>query len=255
MLKTMNKNQMDGKRVALVTGSTSGIGKAIATQLAQDNFAVAFHSRSSVTEGEQLAAAHPEAAYFQADLSDQDQARQLISDVLSHYGRLDVLVNNAGISATIPHSDLQGASPEIWRELYEVNVIAPWTLISEAEEALRQSSCDACSNCIVNISSHAGIRPKGASIPYSASKAALNHMTKLLALNLAPSIRVNAIAPGLVNTPMSKNWMAARELWKMRSPMGRGAQPEEIAQVAAMLVASPYVTGEVLLADGGLNLT
>lgn len=80
-------------------------------------------------------------------------------------------------------------------------------------------------------------------------------MTRLLAVSLAPSIRVNAIAPGLVNTPMSKNWTAARELWQERAPMGRGAEPEEIAQVAAMLITSHYITGEVLLSDGGLNLT
>ena len=80
-------------------------------------------------------------------------------------------------------------------------------------------------------------------------------MTKLLAMSLAPQIRVNAIAPGLVDTPMSKDWTAAQKLWKEQSPMGRGAQPEEIAQVASMLVASHYLTGEILLADGGLNLT
>lgn len=244
-----------GKRIALVTGSTSGIGMAIAKQLAKDGFAVAFHSKSSVLVGQSLAEAHPGSSYFQADLSDQSQSRNLIREVLSHRGRLDVLVNNAGISATIPHTSLKEASSEIWRNLYEVNVIAPWTLIAEAEVALRQSSTRECPSCILNISSHAGIRPKGASIPYSASKAALNHMTKLLAVSLAPQVRVNAIAPGLVDTPMSKNWTAARKLWEERSPMGRGAQPEEIAQVASMLVSSHYLTGEILISDGGLNLT
>ncbi|NJM46225.1 MAG: SDR family oxidoreductase [Alkalinema sp. RU_4_3] len=245
----------EGKRVALVTGSTSGIGMAIAQRLAGDGFAVAFHSKSSVLAGQALAEAYAGASYFQADLSDQSQACDLIAKVLSHHGRLDVLVNNAGISATIPHTSLKEATPEIWRDLYEVNVIAPWTLISEAENALRQSSSRECPSCILNISSHAGIRPKGASIPYSASKAALNHMTKLLALNLAPLIRVNAIAPGLVETPMSKNWTAARKLWEERSPMGRGAQPEEIADLAFMIVSSHYLTGEIIISDGGLNLT
>jgi NAD(P)-dependent dehydrogenase (short-subunit alcohol dehydrogenase family) len=243
------------KRVALVTGSTSGIGMAIAKRLVEDGFTLAFHSKSSVLVGQSLAEAYPSASYFQADLSDQSQARDLIARVLSHYGRLDVLVNNAGVSATIPHTSLKEATPEVWRDMYEVNVIAPWTLIAEAEDALRQSSSRECPSSILNISSHAGIRPKGASIPYSASKAALNHMTKLLALNLAPQIRVNAIAPGLVETPMSKNWTAARKLWEARSPMGRGSQPEEIAQVASMLVASHYLTGEILISDGGLNLT
>lgn len=242
-------------RVALVTGSTSGIGMAIAKRLTVDGFTVAFHSKSSVMVGQALAEAYPGASYCQADLSDQNQSRNLIAEVLSHHGRLDVLVNNAGISATIPHTSLKEASPEIWRSLYEVNVIAPWTLIAEAEMALRQSSRSECPSCILNISSHAGIRPKGASIPYSATKAALNHMTKLLAMSLAPQIRVNAIAPGLVDTPMSKDWTAARKLWEERSPMGRGAQPEEIAQIAFMIVSSHYLTGEIIISDGGLNLT
>ncbi|MEM9091563.1 MAG: SDR family oxidoreductase [Cyanobacteria bacterium P01_F01_bin.53] len=250
----MSKDSQN-KRVALVTGSTSGIGKAIAQRLAQDGFTIAFHSKSSVAAGQALAKAHPGASYSQADLADPDQARHLIADVLSHHGRLDILVNNAGITATIPHASLKEASAEIWRSLYDVNVIAPWILIAEAENALRQASRDECPSCILNITSHAGIRPKGASIPYSASKAALNHVTKLLALTLAPQIRVNAIAPGLVETPMSKQWTAARKLWETRSPMGRGAQPEEIAQVASMLIASHYITGEIVMSDGGLNLT
>lgn len=243
------------KRVALVTGSTSGIGMAIAMRLAEDGFTIAFHSKSSVTVGQALAADRFGSSYSQADLADQSQVRRLVAEVLAHHGRLDVLVNNAGITATIPHAALKEASAEIWRDIYEVNVIAPWTLIAEAENALRQSSSRECPSCILNISSHAGIRPKGASIPYATSKAALNHMTKLLAVSLAPVIRVNAIAPGLVETPMSKNWTAARKLWEERSPMGRGAQPEEIAQVASMLVASHYLTGEILISDGGLNLT
>lgn len=243
------------KRVALITGSTSGIGLAIAERLAADGFMVAFHSKSSVEAGRALAQSHSDASYTQADLSDQNQARRLVADVLSHHGRLDVLVNNAGISAVIPHAALKEASAEIWRDLYEVNVIAPWTLIAEAETALRESSCQEHTSCIINISSHAGIRPKGASIPYAVSKASLNHVTRLLAVSLAPSIRVNAIAPGLVDTPMSKNWTAAQSLWRERSPMRRGAQPEEIAQVASMLVASSYLTGEIVISDGGLNLT
>lgn len=251
---SINRNESK-KRVALITGSTSGIGLAIAERLAQDGFTIAFHSKSSVEVGKTLAQSHSDASYTQADLGNQSQARSLVADVLSHHGRLDVLVNNAGISAVIPHTALKEASPEIWRDIYEVNVIAPWTLIAESETALRESSCQEYNSCIINITSHAGIRPKGASIPYAVSKASLNHVTRLLAASLAPSIRVNAIAPGLVDTPMSKNWTEARKLWKEKSPMGRGAQPEEIAQVASMLIASNYLTGEIVLSDGGLNLT
>jgi len=252
MISDQDKN---AGRVALITGSTSGIGKAIALQLANDGFTVVFHSRSSVVEGERLAGITPSAAYFQADLSDQIQTRRLVSDVLSRYGRLDVLVNNAGINAMIAHGSLKDASPEIWRNLYEVNVIAPWTLIAEAEQALRDASTPECPSSIINISSHAGVRPKGASIPYAASKSALNHMTQLLALTLAPDIRINAIAPGLVDTPMTKSWVEAHKLWKEKSPMKRGAKPSEIAHTASMLVSSSYLTGEIILSDGGLNLT
>jgi NAD(P)-dependent dehydrogenase (short-subunit alcohol dehydrogenase family) len=252
MLSNQEKNR---SRVALVTGSTSGIGKAIAQRLADDGFIVAFHSRSTVAEGESLASSYPNATYTQADLSKQDQSKRLISDVLSRHGRLDVLVNNAGISAVIPHDSLKKATAEIWRNLYEVNVIAPWTLIAEAEQALRESSAQDRPSSIINISSHAGVRPKGASIPYAATKAALNHVTQLLALTLSPEIRVNAIAPGLVETPMTDSWIEARQLWKEKSPMGRGAKPSEIAHTASMLVSSSYLTGEIILSDGGLNLT
>lgn len=243
------------ERVALITGSTSGIGKAIALKLAEDGFTVVFHSRTSVEEGEKLAHSVPQGAYIRADLSDQDQAKRLVSTVLARYSRLDVLVNNAGINAMIPHGSLKEATPEIWRNLYEVNVIAPWTLISEAEQALRKSSSPECPSSIINISSHAGVRPKGASIPYAASKSSLNHMTQLLALTLSPEIRVNAIAPGLVDTPMTEGWADAHQLWRDRAPMQRGAKPSEIAHTASMLVSSTYLTGEIILSDGGLNLT
>ena len=238
------------ERVALVTGSTSGIGKAIALQLSDDGFNVVFHSKKSVDEGQRLASSIPRATYIQADLSDQEQAKGLVSQALSLYGRMDVLVNNAGINAMIPHGSLKQASPAVWRELYEVNVIAPWTLIAEAEQALRASSCSDYTSSIINISSHAGVRPKGASIPYAASKASLNHMTQLLALTLSPEIRVNAIAPGLVNTPMAESWVEAQKLWTERSPMKRGAEPLEIAHTASMLVSSSYLTGEIILSDG-----
>lgn len=241
--------------VALVTGSTSGIGVAIARRLSQDGFAVILHSRSSADAGHKLAAELGTAAYIQADLSvDADRVR-LVQEAVAQWGRLDVLINNAGISRVVPHADLAAATEAVWRELYEVNVVAPFRLISEAESALRQSARQGRSASIVNISSHAGVRPKGASIPYAVSKAALNHMTKLLAATLAPDIRVNAVAPGLVNTPLTAEWSAAQELWREHSPMRRPASPEDVAQVVAMLVASDYLTGEIVIVDGGLNLT
>jgi NAD(P)-dependent dehydrogenase (short-subunit alcohol dehydrogenase family) len=239
-------------RVALVTGATSGIGAAIARRLAADGFAVVLHSRSSADAGHSLAADLGSAIYLQADLADEAARKTLVEQAAAHWGRLDVLVNNAGISRVIPHADLDAATPAMWRELYEVNVVAPWQFITEAVPIMRRSKN---SPCIVNIASHAGVRPKGASIPYAVSKAGLIHMTKLLAVTLAPAIRVNAVAPGLVDTPMTADWEAAQKLWRERSPMQRAALPEDIADIVAMLVASKYLTGEIIVADGGLNLT
>jgi NAD(P)-dependent dehydrogenase (short-subunit alcohol dehydrogenase family) len=240
------------QRVALVTGSSSGIGAAVARRLSAEGFSVVVHSRSSVEEGRALAAELGSAIYLQADLSVEASRGKLIAETVERWGRLDVLVNNAGLSRVIPHADLAAATPEIWRELHEVNVIAPWQLITEAAPILRQSPG---SPSVLNIASHAGVRPKGASIPYAVSKAGLIHMTKLLAVALAPGIRVNAIAPGLVDTPMTAHWEDAQRLWRERSPMRRAALPQDIAEIATMLINSTYLTGEIILADGGLHLT
>jgi NAD(P)-dependent dehydrogenase (short-subunit alcohol dehydrogenase family) len=240
------------KPVALITGATSGIGAAIALRLSADGFAVVIHSRSSAEAGRAMVAEMENAIYLQADLADEAARIRLIDQAVARWGRLDVLVNNAGISRVIPHGDLAAATPVIWRELHEVNVIAPWHLITLAEPHLRRGDA---SPCVVNIASHASVRPKGASIPYAVSKAGLVHMTKLLAVSLGPAIRVNAIAPGLVDTPMTADWIVAQTLWREHAPMRRSARPEDIADIAAMLVASKYVTGEIVMADGGLNLT
>jgi len=241
--------------VALVTGSTSGIGAAIARRLSAQGYAVVLHSRSSAEAGHALVRELGSAVYIQADLADDAQRTRLVREAVAHWGRLDVLVNNAGISRVIPHADMAAATPDIWHELYEVNVVAPFRLVAEAQAALREAAARGRPGCVVNVSSHAGVRPKGASIPYATTKAAVNHVTRLLALSLAPDIRVNAVAPGLVDTPLTQDWTQAQQLWKEKSPMRRSAKPEDIAQAVAMLVESDYLTGEILLSDGGLNLT
>lgn len=237
--------------VALVTGSTSGIGEAVARRLAADGTRVVVHSRRSTGTGEALAA-ELGGTYVRADLAVEDEARGLVETALECCGRLDVLVNNAGISWPIPHDDLAAATPDDWRRLLEVNLIAPWVLCTAALPALRRSPGG---GAIVNVTSHAGVRPKGSSVPYAASKAALNHVTRLLAAALGPEVRVNAVAPGLVDTPMTKDWARAHELWRERAPMHRPAQPADVADLVASVLASAYLTGEVIMLDGGLNLT
>ena len=237
------------ERVALVTGSTSGIGAATARRLAKDGYTVALHSARSAEAGQKMAK-ELNGSYHQADLADEAATRALVGSVIDRHGRLDVLVNNAGLSIRIPHADLKAATPALWRQMLDVNLISPFVLVAEAEAALRQAK-----GSVVNIGTHAGVRPKGSSIPYAASKAALHHVTKLLALALAPDVRVNAVAPGLVETPMTASWPDMLETWNTKAPMRRPAKPEDIADLVAALIANDYVTGEIVIADGGLNLT
>lgn len=243
-------------RVALVTGSTSGIGAAIAARLARDGYTVALHGRRPAASVAALVREFGAASYHPADLADAAAPAALVGEVLARHGRLDVLVNNAGESVRIPHADLKAATPAVWRRMLDVNLVAPFQLVAEAEPALRRAAAASGRPAsVVNIGTHAGVRPKGASIPYAAAKAGLHHATRLLALALGPDIRVNAVAPGLVETPMTADWSDAMDLWKTRAPMRRPAKPSDIADLVAALVANDYVTGEIVLADGGLNLT
>ena len=236
-------------RVALVTGSSSGIGAEVARRLAADGCTVVVNSRASIEEGRAVAD-EVGGTYLQADVGEPDTARLLVDQVLDLHGRLDVLVNNAGTTEVIPHGDLAAATPEIWRHLYEVNCIAPFVLVTAAEAALRA----AAPGCVVNVTSLAGVRPVGSSIPYAASKAALNHTTRLLAATLGPDVRVNAVAPGLVDTPWTADWDTVREFVHAQAPMRRSASPGDVAEVVMGLVRSAYVTGEVVVVDGGLGL-
>jgi ketoreductase RED2 len=166
------------------------------------------------------------------------------------HGRLDILVNNAGTTAVIPHDDLEGASPDVWRRIFDTNVIGPWQLTVAAVPHLRASG----HGQVVNVSSLAGERPVGSSIPYACSKAALSHMTRLLANTLGPAVRVNAVAPGLVDTPWTADWDLVREFVRAQAPMQRSATPSDVAEVIIGLARSTYMTGQVVLVDGGLSL-
>jgi ketoreductase RED2 len=241
--------KVDHVRVVLVTGSTSGIGAATALRFADAGDTVIFNSHHSVDAGEQLASQIPGSLYVQADIANADDCSRLVNVVLERYGQLDVLVNNAGTTKMIPHYDLDAASVDVWREIFEVNVFGTWSLSVAAMAALR-----ATKGCIVNVSSLAGVRPTGSSIPYAASKAAVNHMTALLAKVVGPEVRVNAVAPGLIDTPWTANWDTIRARVSDLAPLKRTGTPSDVADVIVALAATPYVTGQVVCVDGGLSL-
>jgi ketoreductase RED2 len=237
-------------KVAIVTGSSSGIGEATARRLADDGAALVINSSTSVAAGEKLAGELPNAIYVQADVSDDPACHRLVAETLERFGRLDILVNNAGTTQLIPHSDLDAATDEVWRRIFDVNVLGTWHMTRAAVDALRQSG----SGCVINITSLAGLRATGSSIPYAASKAAINHMTVLLANVLGPQVRVNAVAPGLVDTPWTAEWDAIRSHVTRTAPLGRTGLPEDIAEAVLGMVHNRYATGQVLAIDGGLGL-
>ncbi len=166
------------------------------------------------------------------------------------HGRLDLLVNNAGTTKVIPHADLDAATPEVWRRILDVNLIGTWQVTVAAVPLLRAAG----HGQVVNVSSIAGQRATGSSIPYACSKAAVDHLTRLLANVLGPDIRVNAISPGLIDTPRTIEWDGPREFVAGASPQRRIGTPEDVAEIVHGVACAGYMTGEVVLVDGGLHL-
>jgi ketoreductase RED2 len=239
----------DGTKVVLITGSSSGIGEAIARLFAAQGAAIVINSVSSVEAGEAVAASLPKAIYVKGDIAVEADTQRLVSAAMDRWGRLDTLINNAGTTAVIPHHDLAAADLSVWRRIFEVNVFGTWSMCMAAVDALRQSS-----GSIVNVGSLAGLRPTGSSIPYASSKAALHHQTVLLAKVLGPEVRVNAVAPGMVETPWTKDWDFVREVVTQIAPLKRTGQPNDVAEVVVALANAAFVTGQIVAVDGGLSI-
>lgn len=236
-------------RVAIVTGSSSGIGEATARRLAAEGAAVVVNSSTSAAAGERLAATLPRAIYVQGSVAEEAACRRLVEAAVVQFGRLDVVVNNAGTTAVIPHADLDAVTDEIFHRILDVNLLGTWYMCRAALPHLRQSP----DGVIVNVTSLAGVRPTGSSIPYAVSKAAINHLTRLLARVVGP-VRVNAVAPGLVATPWTKDWAPIHAAVAQNAPLGRSATADDVAETICGVVLSRYMTGDVVVLDGGLGL-
>jgi ketoreductase RED2 len=241
--------ELDG-RVAIVTRSSSGIGEAVARRLAGLGANIVVNSASSAEAGTAVADSLPtDSLYVQADISDQAQGRRLVDQAVERFGRLDILVNNAAWTTVVPHHDLDALTDEIFEKTFDVNVFGTWWLTKAAMPHLRASS----DPNVVMITSVAGLRPTGSSIAYSMTKAALNHLTLLLAKACGP-VRVNAVAPGLVETPWTAGWDARHAEVRQAAPLHRSATPDDCAEAVVALIRNRYVTGNIFVVDGGLSL-
>lgn len=237
-------------KVAIVTGSSSGIGEAIARRLSALGASVVINSASSVEAGEKLAKELGDnALYVQADISNKASGEHLLAATIARFGKLDILINNAGWTTLIPHHDLEALTDDIFDRTFAVNVKGTWMLTKAAMPYLKQSD----DGNVINITSVAGVRPVGSSVAYSMTKAALNQMTLLLAKSCGP-VRVNAVAPGLVATPWTKDWKDLHENVRNTSPLKRSATPEDCVEATLGLLRTRYATGQIFVVDGGLTL-
>jgi 2-dehydro-3-deoxy-D-gluconate 5-dehydrogenase len=249
-------------KVALVTGAAHGIGAAVARRLAELGASVAV---ADIAEGEgraladELGSEGKKAAFVPFDASAPESAHTVIEKTVQMLGRLDIVVNNAGI---FPFSPAEVTPVTLWDRVLSVNLRAPFLLSQKAVPHLRRANGGA----ILNISSVDAFRPTGNLAHYDASKAGLGMLTRSLALEFAPyRIRVNAIAPGAIDTPGSREAMGGsaemlksmREGFVRRIPMGRMGDPDEIARVAVVLTSrlAEYVTGTTVVVDGGFLLS
>ncbi|CAL1165973.1 unnamed protein product [Cladocopium goreaui] len=239
------------KKVALVTGSSSGIGKAIAERLSGEGYQVVVNSHASVQEGKAVAASLPDGLYIQGDCSTREGCEGLVKEVAERCGQLDILVCNAGVGKVIPHDKLELIDDEYLHKIFALNCFGPLWLSRAAMPFLKKAD----DGGIIMIGSAAGGRPMGSSIPYSMTRAAMNHLTKLLAKSQGP-VRVNCVAPGLIETRITHGgeWDGPHAAVKAHSPLKRVGQPVDLTEAVVCCIRSRYMTGQTIYVDGGASL-
>lgn len=250
---------LEGK-AAIVTGGGTGVGRATALRLARAGCSVLVnYSRSkndAVQTAAEIEALGVKSVAFQADVSDDAACRAMVSAAVSRFGQLSVLVNNAGCTSFIPHADLEAVHDDVWDRIFAVNVKGTFQCARAAKAPIEEAG----GGEIVNVTSMAGLLAQGSSIPYCASKAAINNMTVALARTLAPKIRVNAVAPGFIDSRWLQRGLGdayerTKSAFESRLPLGRVCDPDDVAQAIVSLISgSDLVTGQVLPVDGGLMI-
>ena len=245
---------------ALVTGSADGIGRAAALRLARAGYDVAINYRRSEDDArrtlDELSSLGGRHLALRGDVSDDAAVAAMVAAAAEAYGRLDVLVNNAGLTSSTPPEDLDGVDLGEWDRVFAVNVRGLFQVTRACADRLR-----AAHGSVVNVASIAGLRPGPQPLAYAASKAAVVSLTRTLSRVLAPEVRVNAVAPGWIagewmQRTLGENYdrlMERRATW---TPMKRNVTVEDVAEtIFSLITANPFVTGETVVIDGGYSAT
>jgi 3-oxoacyl-[acyl-carrier protein] reductase len=249
------------KPAALVTGASTGIGRRAAVALANNGYDVVInYSRSE--EAAKMTAREAQAAGARAllqrcDVSDDAGVRAMVAATEKEFGRLDVLINNAGTTVDVEPRNLEGMKIEEWNRVFSVNVLGLFLVTRAAVPLLKKSP----NGCIVNTCSIAGLRPSAQPLPYAASKAAVANLTKTLANALGPHIRVNAVAPGWIEGDWMKRTLADNYEGLMArrakyTPLKRCCTEDDVADsMLSLILHNRFVTGEIIIVDGGFSST
>jgi 3-oxoacyl-[acyl-carrier protein] reductase len=245
-------------KAAIITGGGTGVGRATALDLAKQGCSLLINYSRSKDDAEktcgEIEALGAKAIAVQADVADDDACRKMVDTAVQEFGRIDLLVNNAGTTKFVLAADLEKVRDEDWLRIYAVNVIGPFHCARAVKEPMLASG----GGQIINVASVAGIAGKGSSIPYAASKAALINLTVALARTLAPKIRVNAVAPGFITgrwleKGLGPAYQPMKEMFEQSCPLEKVSDPEDVATAIMGLVnGSPMITGQCLVVDGGM---
>lgn len=248
---------IEGK-AAIVTGAGTGVGRATALRLAQGGCSVLVNYSRSKDAAEAVAAEVEslgvKALAFKADVAEDAECRAMVREAERAFGQLDVLVNNAGTTKFIPHANLEDVSHDDWNRILQVNLVGPFQCTRAASELLRAGE----GGEVVMTSSIAGIAGTGSSIPYCASKAALNNLTITLARVLGPQVRVNAVAPGFIDGDWLQQGLGSayepiKSAMQQKSPLGKVTTPDDIAAaILSIITGTDLITGHVLPVEGGM---
>ncbi|MGD9724041.1 MAG: SDR family NAD(P)-dependent oxidoreductase [Pirellulales bacterium] len=245
-------------QAAIVTGGGTGVGRATAIELARQGCAVLVNYSRSRAEAEQtvneIQALGIKALAFQADVADDAACRRMVEAAVSALGRVDILINNAGTTRFVMAADLDQVTDDDWQRIFAVNVIGPFHCARAVKDAMLAGG----GGQIINITSVAAFAGKGSSIPYAASKAALNNVTVALARVLGPKIRVNAVAPGFITGRWLEQGLGPaygplKEMMEQSCPLEKVCEPADVAAaILGLVTGSKMITGQCLVVDGGM---